>query len=248
MGTRPVPDRAIVLTFDDGRASLWTVGAPLLRRYGMTGIVFLIPGRTVSRPGPLPPTIDDAPRRRPPPAAATRACSPGSRSRRSPARARSSSRATPTPTRACTSGRAWSASSPRSRGAGTPALDLPMIHADGRDLMGEEVAPGTPILASEPRMGEARRFYEDPAIRDGGGARGGGRRRRRVLRPRGLARGPARDGAAARARPLGDRGREGGRHPPRARGVAARDRGAHGQAGDPPLPSVARRRARPRGG
>ena len=26
----------------------------------MTGIVFLIPGRTASRPGPLPPTIDDA--------------------------------------------------------------------------------------------------------------------------------------------------------------------------------------------
>ena len=53
---------------------------------------------------------------------------------------------------------------PESR-RGYAALDLPMIHASGRDLMGEDVAPGTPILAFEPRMGEARRFYEDPSIR-----------------------------------------------------------------------------------
>ena len=35
-----------VLTFDDGRGSLWSVGLPLLRRHGMKGIVFLVPGRT----------------------------------------------------------------------------------------------------------------------------------------------------------------------------------------------------------
>ena len=32
MGTRPFPEHAVVLTFDDGRGSLWSVGQPLLRR------------------------------------------------------------------------------------------------------------------------------------------------------------------------------------------------------------------------
>ena len=31
MGARPAPERAVVLTFDDGRGSLWSVGQPLLR-------------------------------------------------------------------------------------------------------------------------------------------------------------------------------------------------------------------------
>jgi peptidoglycan/xylan/chitin deacetylase (PgdA/CDA1 family) len=59
MGCRPAPDKAVVLTFDDGRGSLWSVGGPLLRRHGMRGIVFLVPGRMASRPGPLPPTCED---------------------------------------------------------------------------------------------------------------------------------------------------------------------------------------------
>src|SRR5260221_5250657 len=37
MRASPVPDRAVVLTFDDGRGSLWTVGLPLMRRFGMKG-------------------------------------------------------------------------------------------------------------------------------------------------------------------------------------------------------------------
>ena len=59
VGARRRPERAVLLTFDDGRGSLCSVGLPLLRRYGMRGIVFLVPGRMRSRPGPLPPTWDD---------------------------------------------------------------------------------------------------------------------------------------------------------------------------------------------
>lgn len=175
MGTRPVPDRAVVLTFDDGRASLWTVGAPLLRRFGMTGIVFLIPGRTVSRPGPLPPTMDE-PRGVTPPA--------GDEGLLSWEQIEALSRSGVFEFQSHTHTHARVHVRPRVVGFVTPAsrrgyagLDVPLIHSEGRDLMGEEVAPGTPILASEPRMGEARRFYEDPAIRaaavravaDGGG-------------------------------------------------------------------------------
>ena len=31
MGTRPAPQNAVVLTFDDGRGSLWSIGQPLMR-------------------------------------------------------------------------------------------------------------------------------------------------------------------------------------------------------------------------
>jgi hypothetical protein len=52
------PPRSVVLTFDDAWVSLWTVAAPLLRRFGMTAIVFAIPARLEDAPA-LRPTIDD---------------------------------------------------------------------------------------------------------------------------------------------------------------------------------------------
>lgn len=39
------PPRTIALTFDDARASLWTVAAPLLRAHGFTAVTFAIPAR-----------------------------------------------------------------------------------------------------------------------------------------------------------------------------------------------------------
>jgi hypothetical protein len=51
-------DRAIALTFDDARASLWTVAAPLLRRHGLHAITFAIPARVVDAPS-VRPTMDD---------------------------------------------------------------------------------------------------------------------------------------------------------------------------------------------
>src|SRR4029079_19020506 len=58
-GRETAPERAVLLTFDDGRGSLWTVGGPLLRRHGMKGVVFLVPGRMQSRRRPPAPTCDD---------------------------------------------------------------------------------------------------------------------------------------------------------------------------------------------
>jgi peptidoglycan/xylan/chitin deacetylase (PgdA/CDA1 family) len=50
--------RAVALCFDDAWASLWTVGAPLLRRFGMTAIAFAIPGR-VAEADMVRPTIEE---------------------------------------------------------------------------------------------------------------------------------------------------------------------------------------------
>ena len=58
-GQRSPEERAVVLTFDDGRGSVWSVAAPLLRRHGMKAVVFLVPGRIPSRPGTKEPTWDD---------------------------------------------------------------------------------------------------------------------------------------------------------------------------------------------
>jgi hypothetical protein len=44
-GIKPCPEKAVVLTFDDGWGSLWTIGFPLLKRYGMKAVVFIPPGR-----------------------------------------------------------------------------------------------------------------------------------------------------------------------------------------------------------
>jgi peptidoglycan/xylan/chitin deacetylase (PgdA/CDA1 family) len=46
--------RSVALCFDDAWASLWTIAAPLLKKYGLTVITYAIPGR-----------IEDAPRCRP---------------------------------------------------------------------------------------------------------------------------------------------------------------------------------------
>jgi peptidoglycan/xylan/chitin deacetylase (PgdA/CDA1 family) len=40
----PVPDRSVVLTFDDGKLSVWQFAAPLLEKYRMHATVFVIPG------------------------------------------------------------------------------------------------------------------------------------------------------------------------------------------------------------
>ena len=50
--------RTVALCFDDAHASLWTVAAPLLRRYGFQAITFAIPGR-IAEAAAVRPTIDD---------------------------------------------------------------------------------------------------------------------------------------------------------------------------------------------
>jgi peptidoglycan/xylan/chitin deacetylase (PgdA/CDA1 family) len=44
---RATPERAVAITFDDGMGSVFAVAWPLLKKYGMTATVFLVPGRIV---------------------------------------------------------------------------------------------------------------------------------------------------------------------------------------------------------
>jgi glycosyltransferase involved in cell wall biosynthesis len=49
-GEQPLAGPSCVITFDDGHLSNWLVAAPLLRKYGMTGVFFALTDFT--RPGP----------------------------------------------------------------------------------------------------------------------------------------------------------------------------------------------------
>jgi hypothetical protein len=43
-GEQNLPERSVLLTFDDGLATLWTVAYPVLRKYGFRAVSFIIPG------------------------------------------------------------------------------------------------------------------------------------------------------------------------------------------------------------
>lgn len=57
-GRRSLPARSIALTFDDGYLDNWVVVAPLLRKYGMTGTVF-VPSDFVQPESSVRPSLED---------------------------------------------------------------------------------------------------------------------------------------------------------------------------------------------
>jgi peptidoglycan/xylan/chitin deacetylase (PgdA/CDA1 family) len=171
-GRMEAPDKAVVLTFDDGRGSLWSVGRPLLRRHGMRGIVFLIPGRIPSRSGPLPPDWDDVLERRASAAdVLARENGEGAFLSWEEIKALSSTGVFDFQSHTLTHARVHVAPeivgflTPSLRG-GYQALDVPLVEGDGRDLLAGEIPLGTPLLRSAPRTAEVLRFYEDPASRE----------------------------------------------------------------------------------
>lgn len=172
MGVKRAPEKAVVLTFDDGRASVRTVGLPLMRRYGMKGIVFIVPGHTVSRAGPLPPTWDAV---RQGEATAESVLErenaddaflsweeiadlTGSGLFEFHSHSLSHARVHTTPQLA------GFMTPELSRGYGP--LDVPLIHDGRRDLPSAAIPLGTPLFRSESRLSEATRFYEDPTVRE----------------------------------------------------------------------------------
>ncbi len=185
LGARPFPDRAVLLTFDDGRGSLWSVGAPLLRRHGLRGVVFLVPARMRSRPGPLLPTLDDLEAGRAP-AEAVLAREAGDGAFLSWEEVEALARTGVFDFQSHTLTHARIHVAPVVSGfvrpelrRGYAAMDVPLVAEGPRDLLAEDVPLGTPILRSAPRTSEELRFFEEPEVRaapvaavaDGGGER-----------------------------------------------------------------------------
>lgn len=150
-GSAPPPERAVVLTFDDGRASLGSVGPPLLRRHGMRGIVFLVPGRTPSRPDPAPQGQADTALLSWPEVESLAAS--GLFDFQSHTLLHSRIHVAP---------RVVGFMAPWMR-HGYAAFDVPVLERAGRDVLAGDVPLGTPLLRSEPRTSESLRFHEDPS-------------------------------------------------------------------------------------
>jgi peptidoglycan/xylan/chitin deacetylase (PgdA/CDA1 family) len=171
-GRRPAPEKAVLLTFDDGRSSVRTVGWPIMRRHGLKGVVFIVPGRIASRPGPLPPTWDDVER--------------GGVEPKEILDRESGEEAfltweeiaalrdtglfefeSHTHTHAQVHvGPGLQGFMVPSRRLGYAPLEVPLVHAlGGHDLLAPDVPLGTPLLRSDSRLSERRRFIEDPASR-----------------------------------------------------------------------------------
>ena len=171
-GRREAPARAVVLTFDDGRGSVWSVAFPLLRRHGMKAVVFLVPGRMRSRPGPLPPTLDDLEAGRSAAAAVLRR-DEGDGALLSWEEVEALARTGLFDFQSHTLRHARVHTGPRLAGFVTPwsrrgydAFDQPLLRDGDRDLLGEEAPLGAPLFRSAPRTSEEARFFEDAAVRD----------------------------------------------------------------------------------
>lgn len=169
LGAQAAPDKAVMLTFDDGRGSVFSVGFPLMRRYGMKGVVFLVPSRIPTR-DPLP-TLEDAESGR-----VTRESvlqrEAGEGAFLSWEEIDTLARSGLFDFQSHTLSHARVHTDPEVVGFVTPtqrrgyaALDVPLIREDGRDLGGEEALLGTPLLRSAPRTSEALRFFEEPGLR-----------------------------------------------------------------------------------
>jgi peptidoglycan/xylan/chitin deacetylase (PgdA/CDA1 family) len=144
-GQREPPARGVVLTFDDGRGSVWSVAAPLLRKHGMKAVVFLVPGRIPPRLGALLSWEEIEALAR------TGLFDFQSHTLRH--------------ARIHTGPSLVGFVTPTSR-RGYDAFDQPLLREGDRDLLGEEAPLGAPLLRSAPRTSEETRFYEDLAVRE----------------------------------------------------------------------------------
>lgn len=158
----PRPERAVVLTFDDGRATLWTVAHPLLERYGFKGVCFLVPTSISNRPA---------------------------RPAASPTAGVVSDDLSETPTVTWDEVQRMHASGtidfqshtldhalihcapqitdfihPAYR-VGFGTYGVPVVSEQGRDRVDRQLPLGTPVYTARPRMEAARRFFDDEELR-----------------------------------------------------------------------------------
>lgn len=158
-GIQPGP-RRVALCFDDAWASLWTVAAPLLRKYGFTAITYAIPARIQDAAG-LRPTLDDGLEN---PEAVDRSANPFVTWPELIALHNSGL----IDVQSHTYSHSMIFSSHRVTGFVTPAyrrslLSRPLV-SSGPDL--EWIQPaglGAPLYAQRSRLSDARRYFADPA-------------------------------------------------------------------------------------
>ena len=166
-GTRSAPERAVLLTFDDARGSLWTIGQPLLRKHGMRGVVFVVPARLASRAGALSSTWDDVETGQADAATVLgREKGDGAFLSWEEVRALSTQGVFEFQSHSLNHAQVHSATrlvgflTPALRRGGYEAMDVPLVWTPSGDLFAADAPLGTPLLASTSRLADAPRFFE----------------------------------------------------------------------------------------
>lgn len=165
-GRKPPRKNTVVLTFDDGRGSLWATAYPILRKYGLQAIAFIVPCR-IRETNDTNPTLSDVQAGRSEPALVL------GRDSTEPFltwnEIRAMQRSGVIDFQSHTS---WHHSvyvsrhmvefaNPALKGSFlTGSLD-PVVRREGRDVVPESVDWGSPIYEWGPSAGSERRYLED---------------------------------------------------------------------------------------
>jgi peptidoglycan/xylan/chitin deacetylase (PgdA/CDA1 family) len=158
-GVHPGPG-SVALCFDDARATLWTVAAPLLRKYGFRATAFAIPARIQEAPG-LRPTVDDGP--------------DGAPTGTSPfvtwpeLSALQASGIVDVQSHTYAHASIFCSDQPMGfvgpDFAARDVLDRPLVSSDGEPTFLTPDALGAPLYLQRSRMSDARRFFDAPEAR-----------------------------------------------------------------------------------
>jgi peptidoglycan/xylan/chitin deacetylase (PgdA/CDA1 family) len=172
-GSGPVPRRQVLLTFDDGLREVWTIAFPLLRKYGLQAVCFLIPGLIPERSRPPRPNLEQVWKGEIA-LADLQAGHPGESPMCSWEEIRAMHESGVVTFQSHSLYHALVFNSPRIFDFVNPGYDpyfygnihVPIYRRDGTDVVSREPLPGLPIYYARPRLGAERRFLDDERIRD----------------------------------------------------------------------------------
>jgi len=162
-GRLPAP-QSVALTFDDAWASVWTVVAPLLKRYSLRAVAFAIPGRVMDAEA-VRPTLDSG------------APAPGSEDDSAvpfatwpELKALAASGLVDVQSHTLTHASIFCSDRPidfvTPAFAAEPSLNRPLVSDEEGAGFLPPSALGAPLYVRRSRMSEARRFLVDPGVSD----------------------------------------------------------------------------------
>lgn len=168
VGRAAVPRNSVVLTFDDGHRSLWTVAHPLLKRYGFHAVAFVI-SSAVETGDATRPTLEDAWNGRV--EGSKMALGAEEYCNWAELRAMQASGTVDLQShsanhaRICVSAQVQSFVSPETLRRRL-RYDLPVYRMSGRERWDRVIELGTPIYENRPRLSGRRRFLDDESLRE----------------------------------------------------------------------------------
>jgi hypothetical protein len=171
-GGKPPQENSVILTFDDGSISLWSVAFPVLEKYGYHAIAFIVPG-CIHNGDAVRPTLKDVWRGKLPPSEIS--LEHGSTDPLCTWKEiRAMHRSGTVEFQSHTLYHHLVMTGPRLIDFYHPKYDrhyfgniqVPLFRQDDHDLFERQPPFGTPIYRSMPRMGSRKRFFDNETIRN----------------------------------------------------------------------------------